>query len=133
LLNVLRDKQAFATYIVTQMCFDADVLAHWVRMIRTEGIELPVWIGLPGVLNRARLLQTSLRIGVGDSVRFARKQMKLAGQLVRSSTYRPDDLVFALAPQLDDEALMIDGLYLFSFNQVRDTVAWRADMLERIS
>lgn len=129
LLDALREKQAFATYFVTQMCFDADVLVRWVRMIRHAGVVLPAWIGLPGVLNRARLLRTSLRIGVGDSVRFARRQMKLAGQLVKSPHYRPDDLVFALAPHLGDETLKIDGFYLFSFNQVRATIAWRDEML----
>jgi methylenetetrahydrofolate reductase (NADPH) len=129
LLDALREKQAFATYFVTQMCFDADVLVRWIRMIRDAGIALPAWIGLPGVLNRTRLLRTSLRIGVGDSVRFARRQMKLAGKLVKSRNYRPDDLVFALEPHLGDETLKIDGFYLFSFNQVQETVAWRDEML----
>ena len=132
LLDALREKQAFATYFVTQMCFDADLLVRWLRMIRDAGIAMPAWIGLPGVLNRTRMIRTSLRIGVGDSVRFARRHMKLAGKLVKSRNYRPDDLVFLLAPHLEDETLKIDGFYLFSFNQVREIIAWRDEILGQL-
>jgi hypothetical protein len=60
------------------------------------------------------------------------KQKALAGKLLQSRRYRPDDLLFELAPQLDDEVLNIGGFYLFSFNQVEDTLAWQAEMLERL-
>jgi len=83
-------------------------------------------------MNRSRLLATSLRIGVGESARFALKQKILAGKLLKSRRYEPNDLLLGLAPHLDDEALNIGGFYLFSFNQVEETLAWRAEMLERL-
>ena len=133
LLEALRAKQEIATYMVTQICFDAVVLTRWLDTVRNQGITLPVWIGLPGVMNRMKLFKTSLRIGVGESARFARKQSSLAGRLLRSNNYRPDSLVLELASKIEDGDVGIDGLYLFSFNQVKDTVAWRDDMLRRLA
>jgi methylenetetrahydrofolate reductase (NADPH) len=133
LLEALRSKQELATYMVTQMCFDPAVLLGWLKAMRSRGITLPAWLGLPGVMNRMKLLQTSLRIGVGESARFARKQSSLAGRLLRSANYSPDDLVAGLAPGMEDADLGIHGFYLFSFNQVKATVAWREDLLRRLA
>ena len=77
-------------------------------------------------------MSTSLRIGVGESARFALKQKTLAGKLLQSRRYKPDDLLVELAHHLDDEALNIGGFYLFSFNQLEDTLRWRAEILERL-
>lgn len=132
LLEALKMKQELSTYMVTQMCFDANVVATWVRTMRARGITLPIWIGLPGVLNRIKLFNMSMRIGVGESARFARKQKKLAGKLLRSASYTPDDLVFGLEPCIEDPACGIEGFYLFSFNQVRETTCWREKLLERL-
>lgn len=114
------------------MCFDAEVLVNWVRRMREQGVELPVWIGLPGVLDRNKLISTSLRIGVGESVRFAKKQAAFTGKLLRSRHYRPDDLLFALAPHVENAELGIDGFYLFSFNQIRETANWRDEILAQL-
>jgi methylenetetrahydrofolate reductase (NADPH) len=132
LFTALLEKQEIATYMVTQMCFDAKVSAGWLRSMRARGIHLPAWIGLPGVMNRMKLFRTSLRIGVGESARFARRQTRLAGELLRSSVYTPDQLVLELEPQLVDPSCNIGGFYLFSFNQVRDTIAWREGLLNKL-
>jgi len=133
LLETLRDKQELATYMVTQMCFDAALIERWLQSVRDHGITMPVWVGLPGVMNRMKLFKTSLRIGVGESARFARKQTSVASTLLRSANYRPDELVLDLESGIEAPGLGIDGFYLFSFNQVKDTVAWRNDMLQRLA
>ena len=133
LLETLREKQELATYMVTQMCFDATLIEKWLQSVRGHGITMPVWVGLPGVMNRMKLFKTSLRIGVGESARFARKQTSVASTLLRSANYRPDELVLDLESGIEAPGLGIDGFYLFSFNQVKDTVAWRNDMLQRLA
>ena len=132
LLDTLVAKQAYANYLVTQMCFDPDKVITWLRQMRERGIELSAWIGLPGVIDRMKLFKTSLRIGVGESARFARKQASLTGALLRSSQYQPDELVNGLVPGIEDATLGIDGFYLFSFNQVHSTVNWREAMLQQL-
>lgn len=132
LLEHLAAKQEYANYLVTQMCFDADRLASWIRMIREYGITLPAWIGLPGVSDRSTLVRTSLRIGVGDSVRYLKNRGKIAAQLLRSRNYRPDDLLHDLAPYLADPAYNIEGHHIYCFNQVERTEQWRHDFLESL-
>ena len=93
LMEALDEKKDLADFIVTQMCFDAEILNDWMTQIHKKGIQLPVWVGLPGVIERGRLLKTSLRIGVGDSLRFLRKKSQVATELMKSSIYNPNDLL----------------------------------------
>jgi len=125
LLATLKDKQPFATYLVTQMCFDAGRIIDWLRYIRAEGVSLPAWIGLPGVIERSKLVKTSMRIGVGESVRFAAKHIRLLGRFFGGRVYKPDDLLDGLAPYLDDSVCNIPGFHLFCFNLVESTEEWR--------
>jgi len=125
LFDELLKKQEFANYMVTQMCFDADLLGKWLQDMRSRGITMPVWLGLPGVIDRTRLIKASFRIGVGDSLRFLRKKPKVAAQLLKSNIYNPDDLVLELARYQVDPAAKIVGYHLFCFNQIDTTEDWR--------
>ena len=132
-IESLQAKQELATYMVTQMCFDAETLVKWLAEVRSRGIRLPVSLGLPGVMERMKLFRTSLRIGVGQSARFLRKQGSLAGALLKSSRYQPDDLVAGLSDAIADPQMGIEGFYLFSFNQVQATIAWQQEYLHKLS
>lgn len=132
LMEQLLKKQEVANYLVTQMCFDADIIDRWITDIRKIGVKLPVWLGLPGALQRSTLLKTSLRIGVGDSLRYLRNHGNIALQLLRSKIYRPDDLLFRLAPFIADPFYGIRGQHIFCFNQVEQTQQWRKEFLAEI-
>jgi methylenetetrahydrofolate reductase (NADPH) len=127
--RVLLDKQPFASYVVTQLCFDADAILGWISDVRRKGLRLPVYVGLPGVVDRKKLLQFSRKVGVGDSARFLRKQAGLLGTLIKPGGYSPDELVERLAHYAGDERYGIAGLHLYTFNQVQSTEEWRQRML----
>lgn len=129
LLEELRKKQEHSNYVVTQMCFDADIIGNWVRKIRDYGITLPAWLGLPSVSNRTSLMTTSLRIGVGNSLRYLKNHRNIAVKLLRTKDYRPDDLLIDLAPYLADPELNIEGHHIYCFNQVAKAEQWRRDFL----
>jgi methylenetetrahydrofolate reductase (NADPH) len=120
--EALREKSRYSDYVTTQMCFDADAMRSWVRGHREQGMTLPVLIGLPGKADRRRLLEMSVRIGVGPSLAFLRKQRGLLSLLSRRST--ADRLYDAIAPSLDDPELNLAGLHYFTFNQLVDTWQW---------
>ncbi len=124
LLEALRRKQRHAAYVVTQLCFDAVVLVEWMRTIRDEGIRLPVVVGLPGVVERRKLAEISLRTGVGASLRYLRKNRRQLVALMRSRRYDPTALTRAVADRLDDDGLTVAGAHLFTFNQVDATYGW---------
>jgi methylenetetrahydrofolate reductase (NADPH) len=120
--QALLAKSRFADYVTTQMCFDADALRDWILAQRRGGVDLPVLVGLPGKVARHRLLEMSVRIGVGPSLAFVRKQRGLRSLLSRRST--ADRLYKSVAPMLDDSQLNIAGFHYFTFNQLIETYEW---------
>jgi methylenetetrahydrofolate reductase (NADPH) len=130
LADVLKQKSALAGYITTQLCFDPEALLAWIRETRERGVRLPVLVGLPGVVDRRRLLEMSLRIGVGPSLAFLRKQRGLRN-LLGPSRVTPDRVYDALAPHLDDGELNIMGFHYYTFNQLVDTWRWECEKLGR--
>jgi methylenetetrahydrofolate reductase (NADPH) len=128
----LAAKAPHAQYMTTQLCFDATALSGWIARIRQTGNRLPVDIGIPGDVEATRLLRISARIGVADAARFVSKQGSLVARLLRPGGYRPDRLLYELAPTLADPAGSVRGLHVFTFNQVRQTEAWRRRLLASI-
>ena len=111
-------------YCSTQMCFDPGRIKQWLQAERAAGLTLPVHLGLSGVVDRAKLLTMGARLGVGSSLRYLRKNRAAITKLMTSASYNPDDLIGALSPHLDD--LGVDGLHVFTFNQVAATADWQA-------
>lgn len=124
LRSSLLEKQTHATYMVTQMCFDAARIASWVRGERAAGIELPLVVGIPGVTDPARLLTIGARIGVGQSLRYLRKNRRAMLRLLRPGPYDPTQLVDRLSDLAVDPMANAVGLHVFTFNQIESTVAW---------
>ncbi|PSP43609.1 methylenetetrahydrofolate reductase [Halobacteriales archaeon QH_6_64_20] len=129
LAEAMAKKEPYATYIVTQLCYDSDAVIEWIEGIRARDVELPVEVGIPGVMKYQRLMEISQKVGVGDSVRFLRKTTGILGfarQLVGSrGKYTPDDLIEGLAPYADDPDYGIRGVHVYTFNQTPDTEDWR--------
>jgi methylenetetrahydrofolate reductase (NADPH) len=130
LSRTLLNKRPFATYVVSQMCFDPDAILNWVADIRRRGIGLPVYIGLPGVVERKKLLQISLKIGVGDSARFLTKYTQVLTKFLKPGGYSPDELVKNLAPFVEDQDYNLAGFHIYTFNQVESTEEWRRQVLD---
>jgi methylenetetrahydrofolate reductase (NADPH) len=134
----LKAKRPYATYLVTQMCFDPDTICRFVAAAADRGVDLPVYVGVPGAVDVGKLLRISLKIGVGESLRFVRGNAAVARRLFRPRlargespgvwTYRPDGLVRKLAARTRDDTgevrCPIAGLHLYTFNQVGATVGW---------
>ncbi|NEE02354.1 methylenetetrahydrofolate reductase [Phytoactinopolyspora halotolerans] len=145
LWQTLVSKQAYADYIVTQMCFDADTISRFVLAARERGVTLPIVAGIPGVVGAAKLVRTGARIGVGDSLRFVRGNRAILRRLF-GAPYRPEALVRKLAAhQVDgfaepgEEQYVLDaargrwsprpkpvpalhGLHIYTFNEVAATL-----------
>jgi methylenetetrahydrofolate reductase (NADPH) len=133
LLDALRAKAAFASYMTTQLCFDPGAIAVWLAARRAEGIELPVHVGVPGVAEPQRLLAIGARIGVADTQRFLSKNLRFVARLVRSGGfYRPDALLEGLAPHLADPAARVVDLHVYTFNAVDAFETWRRRFLAKL-
>ena len=124
--EALARKAPLADYLVTQMCFDPEAVTGWIERTRAAGIGLPVYLGLPGAVDRRRLLEVSMRVGVGTSISFLRKQHGIRGFLGRPH-HAADHLHEAFAPLAGDPALGVAGLHFFTFNRLQATLAWQAE------
>jgi len=127
------EKEPMATYIVSQICFDTDVIATWVRRVRDRGTHLPIWIGIPGVIDNRRLLRISLKIGLGESARFLRAHRGWLARLARPRVYAPTRLLQRLAPTIAEPAARIGGLHVYTFNELERTESWRRQLIERLT
>jgi methylenetetrahydrofolate reductase (NADPH) len=124
LFDALSRKQQYADYMVSQLCFDARALAGWLRSARDRRVTLPLRIGVAAPLQIRKLLELSVKIGVGQSLRFLSKQHGMVGNLLLGRTYEPMDLLLALQQEVSFTDFSVEGLHLFSFNQVDATLAW---------
>jgi methylenetetrahydrofolate reductase (NADPH) len=132
LLQALREKQEHAAFMTTQMSFNPGAISAWVTRVRSDGITLPVHLGVPGVAEMTKLMGIASRIGVADSARYLRKNKRLIGHVIRGR-FGPDALLERLAPTLADPTADVRALHLFTFNQVESTVEWQREMLEELS
>ncbi|MBA3374407.1 MAG: methylenetetrahydrofolate reductase [Actinobacteria bacterium] len=122
------EKEEFATYIVSQICFDPHMTASWAAAVWQRGTRLPIHIGLPGAVPRSKLLRVSERIGVGNSIRVLRDH---EGRLERTlrDDFDPDPLVVGLQESLGQPRPNVAGFHIFTFNALADTERWRQHAL----
>jgi methylenetetrahydrofolate reductase (NADPH) len=131
-IQAMFEKAEHATYIVSQICFDPRVTAQWIENVWARGTRLPIYVGIPGVVHTAKLLRISARIGLGDSVRFLRKQGSRFGRLLVPGAYSPDGLLRELAPALGDPEGKVAGFHVFTFNELETTERWRRERLAQL-
>jgi len=111
----------------TQMCFNVKTIEQWLRRQRDRSLTLPVHLGVPGAVDRTRLLSLGTRLGIGSSLRYLRKNSGAIMRMFSPSSYDPDKLITPLSKHADE--LGIDGLHLFTFNSIDSTVAWQQKAL----
>jgi len=131
-IQAMTEKAAMATCIISQLCFDADVIADWIAQVRARGTDLPIWIGVPGAIDYAKLVRISMKIGLGESTRFLRAHRDWMSRLI-TRRFKPDSLVRALGPTCADPAANVAGFHLYTFNEVARTERWRQQMLARLA
>ncbi len=132
-IEAMFQKEPMATYIVSQICFEADVIRTWIRRVRERGTSLPIWVGVPGAVESRKLLRTSLRIGLGQSVRFVRGQRGLLRRFLRPRTYTPTELLEQLGPTFADPAARLGGIHVYTFNELKQTETWRRQLVDRLT
>jgi methylenetetrahydrofolate reductase (NADPH) len=126
------DKRKHATYVVSNLTFDPAVVKDWVHRMRTRGISLPLLLGLPGPVDRTKLLGMATKIGVGDSTRFIAKQKGMMTRLLAPGGFTGESFLTKCAPTVGEPEAKVDGLHVYTFNQVAETEEWRRGWLRRL-
>ncbi|MEO8745875.1 MAG: methylenetetrahydrofolate reductase [Candidatus Dormiibacterota bacterium] len=131
-VQAMWEKRRVATYIVSNLCFDPRVVKKWVARVRRRKVELPIHIGLAGVVDPARLLRVSTRIGIADSARFLKGHSNWFLRMLQPGGYSPERFIHALLPDLAAPDRKVAGLHFFTFNEIEPTERWRQEMLARL-
>ena len=116
--------QGFAS---TQMCFNVKTIEQWLVRQRQCGLVLPVHLGVPGAVERARLLSLGTRLGIGSSLRYLRKNSGAVLRMFSPGSYDPNKLIAPISRRADE--LNITALHVFTFNSIESTAAWQRKSL----
>ncbi len=114
----------------TQMCFDLGKWRSWVTAERAAGLTLPLHIGVPGAIDRVKLVTMGMRLGIGASLRYVQKNGSILGRLFSPTGYDPSTLITPLSKQAEE--FNIQGIHLFTFNNVEATAKWQQKTLAKI-
>jgi len=130
-IQAMWDKRRYASYIVSNVCFDAAQLGRWIGRIRARGVTLPLYVGLAGPAERTRLLKMAAVAGASESARFITRHPGWILRFWVPGGYSPDRLLDRAAAVLTAPGSGVAGLHLFTFNQLQQAELWRRAALER--
>ena len=111
----------------TQMCFNVKTIEQWLVRQRERGLVLPIHLGVPGAVDRTRLISLGTRLGIGSSLRYLRKNSGAILRMFSPASYDPNKLITPLSRRADE--LNITALHLFTFNSIESTAAWQRKSL----
>ena len=128
-VQAMWDKRRYATYLVSNLCFNPATLKHWIKRIRARGVTLPLYVGLAGPIERTKLLNMASKIGVAESSRFLTGHAGWFMRLGTPGAYDPDRLLDRVGATLMAPGANVAGFHIFTFNQLKLTENWRQSHL----
>ena len=130
-IRAMFEKSEMATDIISQLCFEPETIDAWIANVRERGTHLPIWIGMPGCVDRAKLARITMKIGMGESARFLRHNRNVLTRLL-ARQFKPSRLLEELAPIVTNADRAVAGFHLYTFNEVGRTERWRQRTLQRL-
>ena len=128
-LEALRLKQAFANRtdaemrIVTQFGFDAQGFIRWANSLASNGIGLPVHLGVAGPAKLTTLVKFAAMCGIGNSLQFIKKRASAITTLV--SGFNPDEVVDPIEHSVSRSPQgAIKQIHVFPFGGVKKSAEW---------
>jgi methylenetetrahydrofolate reductase (NADPH) len=113
--------------IVTQFCFEADVVKQWAENIKKDGVDIPIHIGIAGPAKLQTLLKFSVECGIGASMKVLTKRAKDLTKLLLP--YEPTKILQDLSDyKSKDPYFNIEKVHFFPIGGIKKTVDWLAEM-----
>ncbi|WP_309131055.1 methylenetetrahydrofolate reductase [Brevibacterium sp.] len=131
-VQAMWDKRDYASYLVSNLCFEPSLVSAWLKRVRGRGIELPLYLGVAGKVELGKLAKIASKIGVGESTRFLRKNTATFARMAKPGGYNPQKFLDKLESVFDDRSLGVVGLHIYTFNQIKDTEEWRRKQIDKL-
>jgi len=126
ILGALDRKIRYATendlelFIVSQFCFDGQVVLDWLSQLRARGVTLSVRVGVAGPATVRTLLAYGVRCGIGNSLRAIGSQALSLTRIV--AQHGPEKVVRRVAE--GEAGRGVTGLHFFPFGGFAQTARW---------
>ncbi|WP_397544537.1 methylenetetrahydrofolate reductase [Roseovarius salis] len=127
--EALQWKQAFSERtdaemaIVTQFAFDADPMIAWADRLRSEGITLPIHIGIAGPAKLQTLIKFAIACGVGPSLKVLQRRAMDVSKLLMP--YEPTEVLTALADhKAANPDCSITNVHFFPLGGIKANANW---------
>ena len=117
-IEAMFEKEPMASYIVSQICFDADVIRTWIQRVRERGTSLPIWIGSPARWRPASCphLAADRAGAVGPlPARAARHAAPLPG----AAHLHAHRAAGRAGPAFAEPADKVGGIHVYTFNELK--------------
>ena len=124
------EKQGLQIILISQLCFDAERIIHFVRGLRETDVKARFRVGVAGPATPATLVKYAMICGVGPSLRAMKERQDTAKNLLAGET--PEALLTDIArahfaePELD-----IWGIHFFTFSALKKTIEWAESNISR--
>jgi len=125
------DDAGLEAVLMSQFCFESGPYIDMLRDIRSQGISVPVCIGVSGPANVAKLMKYAIACGVGASMRALKEKQGLASMVLFGET--PDEIIADVSAAVEqDPSLGEVGIHYFTLGSLKKTLEWlqkhRAEM-----
>ena len=128
-MEAARWKQAFSERtdakmaLATQFAFEADPIINWVDAMQTNGIDLPVHIGIAGPAKLQTLIRFAIACGVGPSLKVLQKRAMDVTKLLLP--YEPTDVIAKLAThKAANPDFNIEQVHFFPLGGIKTNAGW---------
>ena len=109
--------------LVSQFCFDAAPIIAFAERIRKQGETVPLFVGVAGPTEHARLVKYALICGVGPSLRALMERQGLAKNMLAGET--PERVLAEVAAAMSaNPSLGVAGVHFFTFGSLAATHKW---------
>lgn len=109
--------------IATQFAFDAKPIIKWVDTLASEGITLPVHIGIAGPAKLQTLIKFAIACGVGPSLKVLQKRAMDVTKLLLP--YEPNEVLAALAThKAQNPDFNITNVHFFPLGGIKTNATW---------
>ncbi|SEN97876.1 methylenetetrahydrofolate reductase (NADPH) [Pseudorhodobacter antarcticus] len=128
-MEALKWKQAFSERtdakmaLATQFCFESGPVIKWADRLATEGIDLPIHIGVAGPAKLQTLIKFAIACGVGPSLRVLQKRAMDVTKLLLP--YEPTEFVSDLAAhKAKHPNFGIQSVHFFPLGGIKTNATW---------
>ncbi len=128
-MEALRWKQAFSERtdakmaLATQFAFEAPPIIAWAERLQSEGIHLPIHIGIAGPAKLQTLLRFAIACGVGPSMRVLQRRARDVTKLVLP--FEPTEVVSDLARhKAAHPDFLVEGVHMFPLGGIKTSAEW---------